>query len=42
MIHMSLDEAESVIYSPEFFNIQRMYTLARENGENALKLTKFD
>ena len=37
MIHMSLDEAESVIYSPEFFNIQRMYTLARKNGENALK-----
>lgn len=36
-IPMSLQEAESVIYSQEFFNTQRMYTLARKNGETALR-----
>ena len=36
-IPMSLEVAESVIYSQEFFNIQRMYKLARQNGESALR-----
>ena len=34
---MSIAEAEAIIYGPEFFNVQRIYSRAKRNGEFTIK-----
>ena len=36
-VFMSWDEAESIIYSQEFFNVKRFYNCARKYGEMVVK-----